>query len=58
VYLKDYHDLSEARLSIGTFITEVYHAKRLHQSLGYRTPDEVFTQWHLQNPLTPVQLLH
>jgi putative transposase len=58
VYLHDYQNIDEARASIGSFINDVYHAKRLHQALGYRTPDEVFTEWQLQNPAPLVPLLH
>ena len=39
VYLKQYRDLEEARGSIQNFIEEVYNRKRLHSSLGYRSPD-------------------
>ena len=46
VYLKHYESFEEAKVSIGKFITDVYHAKRLHQSLGYLTPDEFEAQWH------------
>lgn len=37
VYLKSYDTVAEARSSIGAFI-EFYNTKRLHQSLGYKTP--------------------
>lgn len=49
VYLKNYQNLEEARASIGAFIADVYHTKRLHQSLNYQTPEEFSTQWNLQN---------
>jgi putative transposase len=38
VYLSDYQNEIEARASIGHFIEEVYDRKRLHSSLGYKTP--------------------
>jgi putative transposase len=58
VYLHDYQNIDEARVSIGAFINDVYHAKRLHQSLGYRTPNEVLTEWLLQNKTPLVPLVH
>ena len=41
VYLKDYGSVDEARRSIGRYF-EFYNNVRLHQSLGYRTPCEVY----------------
>lgn len=41
VYLKDYMTVAEAKQSIGQYI-ESYNWKRLHQSLGYRTPAELY----------------
>ena len=49
VYLKNYESFEEARTSIAHFINDVYHAKRLHQSLDYHTPDEFYASWTLQN---------
>ncbi|HKC70488.1 MAG TPA: IS3 family transposase [Terriglobales bacterium] len=40
VYRQEYRDLSEARVSIGRFIDQVYNQKRLHSALGYRPPVE------------------
>jgi putative transposase len=40
VYLKDYRTVEQARESIGSYF-EFYNQRRLHQSLGYRTPAEV-----------------
>ena len=40
VHLNDYQDITEARQSIGHFITHVYNHKRLHSALGYLTPAE------------------
>ena len=45
VYLRQYRDQEEARASIQRFIEEVYNRKRLHSSLGYRSP-ESFEQQH------------
>lgn len=40
VYLNEYDTLLEAITSIEHFIDVVYNNKRLHSSLGYRTPQE------------------
>jgi putative transposase len=48
VYLHRYQTFAEAKQSIGSFIDDVYHAKRLHQSLGYITPNEFCAGWALQ----------
>lgn len=58
VYLKQYQNLEEAKISIGHFITDVYHAKRLHQSLKYQTPDAFCANWSLQNQAISLQLTH
>jgi putative transposase len=41
VYLKEYSSFTDALENIGDFIDDVYNKKRLHSSLGYRSP-EVF----------------
>jgi len=41
VYLKAYESLTEARRGLGEYF-EFYNQKRRHQSLDYRTPDEVY----------------
>lgn len=41
VYLKAYESLTEARAGLGDYF-EFYNARRRHQSLDYRTPDEVY----------------
>ena len=41
VYLKTYRDGSEARQSLGSYF-RFYNAGRPHQSLGYRTPGEIY----------------
>jgi Integrase core domain len=41
VLLHSFEDLRQARRSIGNFI-DLYNHKRLHQSLGYRPPAEVY----------------
>ena len=40
VYLNEYRNLRKARENIFTFIEDVYNKKRLHSSLGYRSPIE------------------
>jgi putative transposase len=42
VYLKAYQDGREARVGLGNYF-RFYNTERPHQSLGYRTPSEVFT---------------
>jgi len=46
VYLQQYRDQEEARVSIQRFIEEVYNRKRLHSSLGYLSPDRFEQQCH------------
>jgi len=41
VYLNDYESVSECRKSIGDYF-RFFNKNRVHQSLGYITPDEVF----------------
>lgn len=41
IYLNAYATGGEARLGIGRWV-EAYNARRPHQALGYRTPDEVY----------------
>ena len=40
VYLKEYEAFSDALSNIGEFIEEVYNRKRLHSSLGYKSPED------------------
>lgn len=46
VYLNEYDDELEARTNIGAFIETMYNNKRLHSSLGYRSPDEFEDLFH------------
>lgn len=41
VYLKDYKTVEEARTSLGQYL-DFYNKERLHQSLNYQTPQEVY----------------
>ena len=41
VYLRDYQTVREANQSIGEYI-EKYNTRRLHQSLGYKTPEQIY----------------
>jgi putative transposase len=41
VYLHDYATPREARQSLGRYF-QFYNYERLHQSLGYRTPAELY----------------
>lgn len=41
VYLHDYGSLAEARVSLDKYF-QVYNHRRVHQSLGYQTPAEVY----------------
>ena len=42
VYLKAYQDGRDARIGLGNYF-RFYNTERPHQTLGYRTPAEVFT---------------
>ena len=62
VYLRAYQDGKEARVAIGDYF-RFYNTERPHQSLGYRTPAEVFkvslvevAQGGMLESLTPATL--
>ncbi len=40
IYLNEYSSYDDALHNIGSFIDDVYNAKRLHSSLGYCSPAE------------------
>jgi len=50
VYLKAYQDSRDARVGIGDYF-RFYNTERPHQTLGYRTPAEVFIS-------SPVETIH
>lgn len=41
IYLKEYNTFEDAYQNIKQFIEDVYNAKRLHSSIGYRPPNEM-----------------
>ncbi len=43
---RDYANLEEARLSVFQYIETFYNSKRIHQTLGYQTPDEFERKYH------------
>jgi len=48
VSLNDYADFSDAEQRIGQFLDDVYNTKRIHSSLGYKTPAEYEAMTHCQ----------
>ena len=40
IYFKNYQNLNDVLKSLPKFIEEVYNKKRLHSSLGYKSPEE------------------
>lgn len=58
VYFKDYYTMKDVVANLPRFIDEVYNRKRLHSSLGYRTPEEFETEIMKRKPADrPVQKL-
>jgi putative transposase len=41
IYLNDYKSITELRYSINQYI-EKYNSRRLHSSIGNKTPDEIY----------------
>lgn len=41
----DFHSRDEARAAIFAYIEMFYNRKRIHQSLGYQTPEQVEREW-------------
>lgn len=46
VYINEYRAFTDAFANIEHFIEIVYNRRRLHSSLGYRTPHEMETEYH------------
>lgn len=40
IYFKNYKTMNNVIKNLPKFIDEVYNTKRLHSSLGYKTPEE------------------
>jgi putative transposase len=53
VYLKVYHDGREARISLGKYF-RFYNFGRPHQSLGYKTPAEVYAPIPTHTPVVTI----
>ena len=49
VYLNEYETFEDALKNINQFIEDVYNAKRMHSSLGYRSPIEFERQRGFNN---------
>jgi putative transposase len=43
VYIKDYQNMNELSISLGRYF-HFYNTERFHESLDYRTPDEIYSQ--------------
>jgi len=50
VYLKDYRTYDDVVENVPRFIEAVYNAKRLHSSIGYRSPDQFEAELNQKNP--------
>lgn len=58
IYFKDYQTMNDVRENLPRFIEDVYNRKRLHSSLGYKTPEEFEQEILTINPADrPVQKL-
>lgn len=45
---ESYADIEHARLSVFKFIETYYHSQRLHQSLGYQTPNDFESNYYVK----------
>ncbi len=58
VYFKNYKTMDDVIKNLPRFIDDVYNTKRLHSSLGYKTPQEFEAEVLTINPVNrPVQKL-
>jgi putative transposase len=55
IYLRDYREVPEARSGIDRYF-RFYNRERLHQSLGYRTPAEVYFGAEGAKDILPVEV--
>jgi putative transposase len=55
IYIQDYRQVPEARSGIGSYL-RFYNQERLHQSLGYRTPAEVYFGAERTTDILPVAI--
>lgn len=55
VHINEYRDFLDAKSNIERFIEIVYNNKRLHSSLGYRTPEETEAHYHHQESTLATQ---
>ena len=55
VYLKSYDSMKQAKRNIGSYI-QFYNQERPHQSLGYKTPDEVYWGGAVESASYPLVL--
>jgi len=53
IYIRDYREVSEARSGIDRYF-RFYNQERLHQSLGYRTPAEVYFETERATDILPI----
>ena len=47
IYLKSYKSVRESKRGLHRYFT-FYNSQRVHQSLDYRTPDEMFQSFEVQ----------
>ena len=50
IFLRDYSSAEELRKSLGEFV-KFFNSERIHQGLGYKTPDEVYEAGLITNRL-------